>query len=267
MKHKTWKNEALELEGLKSDEAVPMYGGSLCREEFLYFLHSFQDFVESHDLTIGKHYFGTFRAQLYGPAKQRWDTLIEGNAKSSIDDFKRFRLSWTCEMFDTTDYDSQVHYLMEVKKPRDMSVEKFVARIQTIALLMRYMPRETGDENEVLTERTLKRIIYFACPQTWRQKFEDLDKTVTAPLPTIIRHMKRQEVFSARFNFKSNTTHHDRTPPSGTRDDNEANEDDSSESANLHGPRSTTGNNERRSTKITGRHALSGPPGVQAHVG
>jgi hypothetical protein len=93
-------------------------------------------------------------------------------------------------MFDTTDYDSQVHYLMEIKEPREMSMEKFVARIQTIALLMKYMPRETGEDHEVLTERTIKRIIYFACPQAWRQRFEDLDRNVTAPLPSILRHMK-----------------------------------------------------------------------------
>ena len=215
MKTKTWKTENLDIEGLKSEESITMYGGSLCREEFLYFLHSFQDFTESYDITTGKQLFGAFRSQLYGPAKQRWDSLTEGNAKVSVDDFKRFRFAWVCELFDTTDYDLQVHYLMEVKKPREMSIEKFIARIQTVALLVKYMPRETCEENENLTERIIKCIIYFACPQTWRQKFEDLDTNVTAPLPTILWHMKRQEALSPSCNTNNNSNRNGRPNNSG----------------------------------------------------
>jgi hypothetical protein len=202
MQKKIWKTD---IEGLKSEEAVPMYGGSLNREEFLYFLHAFQDFASSFDLTTGKQLFGAFRSLLYGPAKERWDTLTDGNAKTSLDDFKRFRLAWLSELFDVTDYDSQLHYLQEVKKPRDMSVEKFVARIQTIALLMKHMPRDPGHDGVVLTEYALKRIVYFACPIGWRQKFEDLDKNVTAPLATILRHMKRQEAINPSFNSNTNS--------------------------------------------------------------
>jgi len=122
VKTKMWKTENLDVEGLSSSEAIPMYGGSMCREEFLYFLHCFQDFVDSYDVTTGKKLFAAFWSQLYGPVKQRWESLIDGNTRSSIDDFKKFRSQWISKMFDPTDYAPQVHYLMQVKKPRELTI-------------------------------------------------------------------------------------------------------------------------------------------------
>jgi hypothetical protein len=176
VKTKTWKTENLDVEGLSSSEAIPMYGGSMCREEFLYFLHCFQEFIDNYDITTGKKLFAAFRSQLYGPAKQRWEALTEGNSRSTVEDFKKLRSQWISELFDPTDYAAQVQYLTQVKKPREMSIETFVSRLQTIVLLMKYMPREDDEETDPLTERAIKRIIYFACPQSWRQKFEYLDR-------------------------------------------------------------------------------------------
>jgi len=62
-KMKTWKVD-VQVAGLKSEESVPMYGGSTNREEFLHFLHSFTEFSESFGFAQdGDGLFAAFRSQ------------------------------------------------------------------------------------------------------------------------------------------------------------------------------------------------------------
>ena len=147
-------------------------------EDVLLFYRNYNKLVEDIGTEEGEARFRLFNLVLGPDAQSDWDTVLEeiGEGRTH-DDFVD-----ACEIFllSKVDRDCAINtkeWLNQIRKPRAMTVRKFMQRIKQINNLFSVMPlpeegAEEGDRIVSFNEAELRNILKKASPRSWRDTQE-----------------------------------------------------------------------------------------------
>mmetsp|Transcript_10792 Transcript_10792/g.15591 ORF Transcript_10792/g.15591 Transcript_10792/m.15591 type:complete len:95 (+) Transcript_10792:655-939(+) len=89
----------------------------------------------------------------------------------------------------------QLNYLRNVRKPRDMTPEEMISRLQYINLMIPEFIDAT--DADMLSDEEIKDIIYRAMPASWKTNFVNSGKEIhEESLESIERYMSTQQTYS-----------------------------------------------------------------------
>jgi hypothetical protein len=144
-------------------------GGS--EEDFLLFLHEFEEAVKSEDMWVEEYIteiYRKFRHVIRGPAASQWEKVLQGRAKKTLANFERQLKELTEVMLYKDPAERQIQYLHETKKPIQLSVQEWIYRIEVIN---EYLPRMDPDQAKLTDKQIIHRVLAKNIPGLWRDRF------------------------------------------------------------------------------------------------
>ena len=144
-------------------------------EEVLEFFSTFDDIVKTLALPRGPQRFRLIPAMMGHDAQKKWLDIVTNHATNQSqeeleDCIERFLL-----LFMEEDISLDIkEWMSEIKKPRNMSVQDFVQRLNHLNDLIDYTPipdptNNPGVQTPKFTDAELARIVRNACPAGWKK--------------------------------------------------------------------------------------------------
>jgi hypothetical protein len=151
-------------DGVVTKVEIPIYDHGT-KEEFLRMIYQFKRAATIMEWTTGAQLYSQFSLHLSGVTLTTWEMLILG-ANQTPATFRTRLNTFKQRKFGPSAIPSMKRYLRTVRKPRSLTVEAFVNRIQFLNLLLTEFPDATA--TDALDEDEIKDIIYNAMPTTWQ---------------------------------------------------------------------------------------------------
>jgi hypothetical protein len=126
--------------------------------------------------TTGPRLYKKFEVHLQGFHRQTWSDEAVGQSQT-VATFDATLLAFKSQLLEDKDYDNQLDYIQELRKPRDMKPGTFLLYLRIQNSMVQELPgAPNADAGFINTQ--LRRIYLHAMPLPWQSKFEDTDKTV-----------------------------------------------------------------------------------------
>ncbi len=154
---------------------VPKLAEDATPLQFLYFIRQFRVAAAMMNWTDAR-LFQKFRMHLEGDFQETWDAIANEYDQDN-DGFAEALSDFKGEQFTPDDYDVQMEYIREIKKPKDVSPKKFLQLLRIQEKIVRELPG-APDNGAGFTDHELRRIYLCSMPKSWQNKFEDADKSV-----------------------------------------------------------------------------------------
>lgn len=138
-------------------------------------LYCFHEFMEAaRKLFIDNaEWFEYYRDTLRGHARTAWDLLaneVDMNRRNEVTFRNTFR-SYIATIVDETAHRSLMEYLRSTVKPRTMSVMELSRRVQVLCMYAIYLPTETGNPPEAISDDERKTLFFNMMPEDWKTSF------------------------------------------------------------------------------------------------
>ena len=164
-------------------------------EEFLNFLHEFEQAKVKLGYTTYAKLEGGLEQLLQGVARDEWNT-VKSTVQPNVNTLASFaaRITALKQIYvpDAAAIDNQKSYLQRVRKTDKFTVPKFWDRLKRINILIAQFPSATPAH--CYSEQELKRIFYLSMPTRWRTNFVNSGQTVhTCTIESLRTYMIHQE--------------------------------------------------------------------------
>ena len=190
-------SETISIEVPKLPEESTSY-------QFLYFIRQFQVAADMMGWTDAR-LFQKFRLHLEGDFQETWDTIIQ-EYEQTADGFAQALSDFKGEQFTPDDYDVQMEYIRELKKPKEVSPRKFLQLLKIQEKIVKELPG-APDNGAGFTDHELRRIYLHAMPKSWQNKFEDADKTIQGTTLGEMRNYFEKQSMKDPFIPRNNSQH------------------------------------------------------------
>ncbi len=183
--HRIKHTQSREVNGVseKTTVEVPQLSENAGTYELLTFLREFELARATMSWTTGPKLYEKLLMHLQGYHRQTWSDEAAGNAQT-VATFDATVLAFKQQLLENEDYDNQMDYIRELRKPRDMKPGTFLLYLRIQNSMVQELPgapngAAAGLFGAGFTDRHLRRIFLHAMPPAWQSTFEDADKSVT----------------------------------------------------------------------------------------
>lgn len=160
----------------KTTVEVPKLSEDAGTYELLTFVREFKRAREIMSWTTGPKLFEKFEMHLQGFHRQTWSDEAAGQPQTVVG-FDATVLAFKEQLLEKEDYEDQLDFIRELRKPRDMKPGTFLLYLRIQNSMVQELPgAPLADAG--FNDTQMRRIYLHAMPQTWQSKFEDADKTV-----------------------------------------------------------------------------------------
>ena len=151
-------------------------------EDWLEFRKDFARLVSLKDIgDNGPSLFRHIRAVLIGDAVAQFELLADDQEEETPEAFAEVLATLTTEYVPTRTAQRLKRYLRDVRKPSNLTVAQFVARLKLLNSYLPFMPTLNAGDNDTLNEAELQIILEHAVPGSWRHqlvvsgRYKDMD--------------------------------------------------------------------------------------------
>jgi hypothetical protein len=144
-------------------------------EEVLEFFSTFDDIVKTLALPRGLQRFRLIPAMMGHDAQKKWLDIVINHATNQSQEELENCIEKFLLLFMEEDISLDIkEWMSEIKKPRNMSVQDFVQRLNHLNDLIDYTPipdptNNPGVQTPKFTDAELARIVRNACPAGWKK--------------------------------------------------------------------------------------------------
>ena len=177
-------------------------------EDVLTHLRTFNKLVTDLDTEEGPAMFRLFNLTLTSDMELDWNTVLEeiGDGREQ-EDFENAKELFLLSKVERDCALSTKEWLFQIRKPRTMTVKKFVQRIKQINNLFPFMPlpEEDSDEEDriqAFTEAEIRNILKKACPRSWRETQEKSNIRFDSISAQVQYYEKLSKIDDKHFNKK-----------------------------------------------------------------
>ena len=164
-------------------------------EEFLNFLHEFEQAKQKLGYTTYAKIEGGLEQLLQGVARDEWNT-VKSTIQPGINTLASFenRILAFKKIYvpDAAAINNQKSYLQRVRKTDKFTVPKFLDHLKRMNLLIAQFPNAT--QSDCFSDQELKQIFYLAMPIRWRTNFVNSGQTIhSSTIESLRTYMLNQE--------------------------------------------------------------------------
>jgi len=168
------------------------------KEEFLQFLLDFKRHAPRLGWNTAALKIESLESLLTGAAINQWQVACYRLDPDDPDSFEDALDKWKKKKnLNFTAMKDQLNYLRNVRKPREMTPEEMITRLQYMNLMIPEFIDAT--DADMLSDEEIKDIIYQAMPGGWKTNFINSGKEIhEESLESIERYMSTQQTYSIK---------------------------------------------------------------------
>jgi hypothetical protein len=127
--------------------------------------------------TTGPKLYEKLLMHLQGYHRQTWTDEAAGNAQTVVT-FDKTVLAFKQQLLENEDYDNQMDYIQDLRKPSDMKPGTFLLYICIQNSMVQELPG-APNEDACFSDMHLHQIFLHVMPPAWQSPFEDAGKSIT----------------------------------------------------------------------------------------
>ena len=177
--------------------AVPFFDSGT-PEEWIYFQRCLERAFSGQGDTTGPQQYKKTRMLLQGEALTAFEAHVSTTAghSESVNSLKEALGAVTNSVFPKKAAQVQKRFLRRfLRKPKEMPIKKFAARVTEINSYLKYFPKENGNVPSSLPTDEVVDMLEFGCPPSWQKEMilQDFD-TTTATVKELVDFCERLEL-------------------------------------------------------------------------
>jgi len=186
-----------DLNSSQYEIAVPFFDAGT-PEEWIYFQRCLERAFGGQGDTTGPQQYKKVRMLLQGEALTAFEAFVTttANHKETLNSLKEALGAVTDSVFPKKSAQVQKRYLRRfLRKPKEMPIKKFAARVTEINSNLTYFPKENGKAPSPLPTDEVVDMLEFGCPPSWQKEMilQDFD-TTTATVKNFVEFCERLEL-------------------------------------------------------------------------
>jgi hypothetical protein len=140
--HRIKHSQARDVAGVseKTTVEVPRLSENAGTYELLTFIREFQRARSIMSWTTGPRLFEKFEVHLQGFHRQTWSDEAAGHATQTVATFDETVRAFKSQLLEDEDYDNQLDFIRELKKPRDMKPGTFLLYLRIQNSMVQELP-------------------------------------------------------------------------------------------------------------------------------